>query len=107
MRLGKYSLLRLNVVASNLELHGHLVPVDVLDVAEPITVPIEFYTASLLPAWKLAFSAHHLLFVGFKLFLVIKIGPADLAHNDGHSVCSELVLDHQPSSLVGSIAMRA
>ena len=101
MRLGKYSLLRLNVVASNLELHGHLVPVDVLDVAEPITVPMEFYTASLLPAWKLAFSAHHLFFMGFKFFLVIKIGPADLAHDYWYTMGDELMLDDQPASLMG------
>ena len=107
MRLRKYPLLRLNVVASNLELHGHLVPVDVLDVAEPIAVPIELYTASLLPAWQLAFAVHHLLLMSFELLLVVKMGAANLAHNDEHSVCDKFMLDGQPTSLLRSVTVRA
>ena len=80
---------------------------NVLDVAETIAVPMEDFVASLLPAWQLALPVHDLLLVGFQLILAIKVGPADITHNDRYSVGSELVLDDQPSSLVGSVAMRA
>ena len=106
--LGEDSLMRLDVVASDEELLGHPVPVDVLHMAEAIAVPVENFVASLLPkAWQLTFPAYHLLFMGFEFFFVVKMGPADNAHNHGDSMSGELVLDGKPTSLVGLVTMRA